>query len=78
MNNTSRVLTVLSYKFNRLVVPAIYYNINNFPKTLTSLTINNPTNEQIDNDIKIINSFYEHPLLREHFPTYDEVQKYIL
>ena len=78
MNNSTRVIRVLSYKFNRLIEPATYHNINTFPKTLTSLTTQNPTNEQIENDVKRINSFYNHPLLKNHFPTYYEVQKYTL
>jgi|SaaInlStandDraft_6_1057023.scaffolds.fasta_scaffold00811_15 hypothetical protein len=76
--NSSKVLTILSYKFQHLIDPAIKYNIKSFPKVLNSLSVKQPTSEDIENDIRIINSFYNHPLLIKHFPTYEEFNNYYL
>ena len=40
------------------------FNMNNFPKTLTSLEIKNPTKEQIQKDFKKVLSFNNHPVFQ--------------
>jgi hypothetical protein len=49
-----------------------YYD---FPKTLRSLTIDNPNKIQISKDVSEINSHFRHPVFIDFVPTYEELVK---
>ena len=49
------------------------FNYNEFPKTLYSLTIENPSKAQINKGFYKINSHYKHPIFIDYVPTYSEM-----
>ena len=50
-------------------------NYNEFPTTLTSLSIKNPSKIQINEDMAKINSHFQHPIFKNFVPTYNEMSK---
>ena len=54
----------LRLRFLTMRLNAQRFNINNFPKTLKSLEINNPTKEQINKDFKKVLRFNSHPVFQ--------------
>ena len=54
----------LRHRFLIMSISAQRYKIKDFPKTLTSLEIKNPTKEQIQKDLKKIMSFNSHPVFQ--------------
>ena len=54
----------LRLRFLTMRLNAQRFNINDFPKTLESLEINNPTKEQINKDFKKVLSFNSHPVFQ--------------
>ena len=55
---------VLRKHFLIMSISAQRYKIKDFPKTLKSLEINNPTKEQINKDFKKVLSFNNHPVFQ--------------
>ena len=58
------MIQVLRKRFLIMGISAQKYKINDFPKTLKSLEMNNPTKEQINKDFEKILSFNNHPVFQ--------------
>lgn len=58
------MIQVLRKRFLIMSISARKYKINDFPKTLKSLEMNNPTKEQINKDFKKILNFNNHPVFQ--------------
>lgn len=54
---------------------ATKFKYNEFPHTLTSVTIENPSKIQINKDMAKINSHFNHPIFIDYVPTYSEMIK---
>ena len=52
---------------------ALKFEYNDFPKTLTSLNIENPSEIQINKDLAKINYHFHHPVFVDYVPTYYEM-----
>ena len=52
---------------------ALQFKYNDFPKTLTSLNIVNPSKIQINKDLAKINYHFQHPVFVDYVPTYYEM-----
>lgn len=58
------MIQVLRKRFLIMGISAQKYKINDFPKTLKSLEMNNPTKEQINKDFEKILNFNNHPVFQ--------------
>ena len=54
---------------------ATLFKYNEFPTTLTSLSIKNPSKIQINEDLDKINYHFQHPVFKNFVPTYSEMSK---
>jgi hypothetical protein len=50
------------------------YSIKDFPKSLPSLELTEPTKKQISDDYSHICKYYKHPVFSSYIPTYDEMR----
>ena len=71
------MLSALRRRFLIMGVYADMYSVKEFPKTLTSLEINNPDDTQILNDHKIISRFNNHPVFQYIHSKNEEFQNKI-
>jgi len=71
------MLSALRKRFLIMCVYADMYSVKDFPKTLTSLEINNPDDTQILNDHKIISRFNNHPVFQHIHSKNEEFQNKI-
>ena len=58
------MIQLLRKRFLIMSISARKYKINDFPKTLKSLEMNNPTKEQINKDFEKILNFNNHPVFQ--------------
>ena len=54
---------------------ASLFKYNEFPTTLPSLSIENPSKIQINEDLVKINSHFQHPVFKNFLPTHSEMSK---
>jgi hypothetical protein len=54
---------------------ATLFKYNEFPTTLPSLSIKNPSKIQINEDLDKINSHFQHPVFKNFVPTHSEMSK---
>ena len=69
---------------NRSLIKIVYetlakrskdFNYYDFPKRLSSLQMDNPSEKQINEDYSIMCSHFRHPVFQNFVPTYDEKKK---
>ena len=48
-------------------------NYKGIPKSLNSLTLNNPSNEELNNDYILLSKHFKHPVFSSFIPTYNEM-----
>ena len=58
------MIQVLRKRFLIMSISAQKYKINDFPKTLKSLEMDNPTKKQINKDFEKIINFNNHPVFQ--------------
>jgi hypothetical protein len=67
--NLLRIMhTTLSRRANR-------FNYNEFPNTLTSFNVKNPSKLQLNEDLTKINGHFQHPIFINFVPTYSEMSE---
>ena len=66
---------LFALKHTIMLLRANQTSLNNFPKKLLSLTMSNPSKEQIEKDEKILTSYATHPVFVDFLPNYDECTK---
>ena len=64
-----RLLQVI---YNTLSIRSKNFNYNDFPKTIPSLQMENPSKEQINEDYYNIRKHFTHPVFENFVPTYYE------
>lgn len=57
-----------------LLSRSIKYKYYDFPKTLTSITTDEPSTKQISKDYGLMSSHFRHPVFSSFIPTYDEIR----
>lgn len=50
------------------------YNYSDFPRTLSSLTIDNPTSKQIEKDYSSLVSHFKHPIFIDFVPSHEQLK----
>ena len=58
------MIQLLRKNFLIMSISAQRYKIKDFPKTLKSLEMNNPSDKQIQKDLKKLMSFNNHPVFQ--------------
>ena len=64
---------LLSHIYRVMSTRATIYSLQDFPKSLPSLTIDNPSEDQLKKDYHHIHSYYRHPVFQNYMPTHDEM-----
>ena len=65
----------LRNKFLMMRLWAYRYNINDFPKKLSSLDTDNYTPQMIKEDFQKLQSYYNHPAYLAFFGGYEQIQR---
>ncbi len=66
---------LLALKHTAMLFRAKRFSLNNFPKKLLSVTMANPTKEQITKDEKLLASYAKHPVFIDFLPNHKESVK---
>ena len=72
MNVNKNLLRIMHTTLSRR---ATLYNYNEFPNTLVSFNIKNPSKLQLNEDLAKINSHFQHPIFINFVPTYSEMSE---
>ena len=61
----------LRKKYYTMKLLAYQFNVNDFPKTLDSFNIENPSEEIIMKDLSLLGELSSHPVFKQHLIGYD-------
>lgn len=64
---------LLSHIYKVMSIRARLHSLDDFPKSLPSLNIEKPTEDQIQKDYQYIHEYYQHPVFQNYMPTYYEM-----
>ena len=64
--------SLLSWTYKVMQLRATQCALPNFPNKLSSLSTQNPTSQQINEDTTQLSKYYNHPIFINFLPTYQE------